>query len=61
MGKIEIKSLFTDWHEVSREQAKDYVRFLLSNITTKGNEELEQYIEKNKLRGITIKELFEED
>lgn len=60
MEKIEIKSLFTDWHEVSREQAKDYVKFLLSNITTKKNKELVQYIESNKLRGITIKELFEE-
>ena len=60
MEKIEIKSIYTDWHEVSREQAKDYVKFLLSNITTKKNKELVQYIESNKLRGITVKELFEE-
>lgn len=60
MEKIEIKSLFTDWHEVSREQAKDYVKFLLGNITTKKNKELIQYIESQKLRGITIKELFKE-
>lgn len=60
MEKIEIKSLFTDWHEVSKQQAKDYVKFLLSNITTKKNKELIQYIESQKLRGITIKELFKE-
>lgn len=60
MKKIEIKGLFTDWHEVSKQQAKEYVRFLLKNITTMEGKELENYIEQNKLRGITIKELFEE-
>ena len=61
MQKIQIKSIFTDWHEVSKKQAKKYVKFLLTHITTKENEELIKYIEENKIRGITINELFEEE
>lgn len=60
MGNIKIKSHFTDWHTVTREQAKEYAIFLLDNITTMPRGELEKYIEQNKIKGITIKELLEE-
>lgn len=58
MEKIEIKSFFTDWHEVSREQAKEYIKFLLENITTMRGEKLIQYIEGNKIRGIRVNKLL---
>lgn len=60
MQEIKIKSHFTDWHTVTREQAKKYAIFLLSNITTMAGEELEKYIEKNKIKGITVKKLLED-
>lgn len=66
---IEIKSIFSDWKEVSKEQAKEYVEYILSSgITCYGIKKCEnndtallklhKYIEKTKLRGITIKELL---
>ena len=58
MSKIEIKSHFTDWHEVTKEQAKKYAKFLLENITTLEGENLTRYIEKNKIHGIKLKELL---
>lgn len=59
MKKIEIKSSFTNWHEVSRKQAKEYIKFLLENITTMEGKKLIEYIEINKLKGITVNELLE--
>lgn len=58
MQKIQIKSHFTDWHTVTKKQAKKYARFLLENITTMEGEKLTRYIEKNKIRGIKLKELL---
>lgn len=58
MQKIQIKSHFTDWHTVTKKQAQKYVRFLLENITTMEGEKLTRYIEKNKIRGIKLKELL---
>lgn len=58
MQKIEIKSHFTDWHTVTKKQAQKYAKFLLENITSMRGEKLERYIEKNKIRGIKLKELL---
>lgn len=55
--KIEIKSLFTDWHEVSIEEAKVYVNWLLKNLQMIPQGEKKEWIEKNRLRGITVNEL----
>lgn len=60
MQEIKIKSHFTDWHTVTKEQAKRYAIFLLKNITTMTGKELEKYIEKNKIKGMTLKELLED-
>lgn len=58
---IEIKSTFSDWHEVSKEQAKEYVKFLLQNMNAIKKTEQAEYINKNKLRGITVEELLKEN
>ena len=57
---IEIRTMFKDWHEVDRETAKLYVRELLHMITAIPSEEVIPYIEHNKLKGITVKELLDE-
>ena len=60
MEKIEIKSFFTGWHEVTRERAETHVRFLLEHVTTMRGQKLIDYIETNRLRGIKVKELLGE-
>lgn len=53
--KIEIKSHFSDWKEVDRETEIKYILNLhFPNIK---DEQHIEYINKNKLRGITVLEL----
>lgn len=59
LEKIEIKSSFKDWHEVDKETAKQYVLHLMHHITNIPSKEKEEYIEQNKIRGITVKELLQ--
>lgn len=60
MDNIQIKSLFSDWHPVSREQARRYVkRFMLTAVAMHGKQ-LIDYIEQNRLRGCTVAELMKE-
>lgn len=56
--KIEVKSLFTGWHEVSAEQARRFVSHIMDGAT--GLKNPAEYIENNRLRGCTIAELFKE-
>lgn len=69
---IQIKFIYSDWREVSKEQAKEFVENLLkSGITCndigkcESNDtalpKLYKYIERNYLKGITIEELLKED
>lgn len=54
---IEIKSFFSDWHEVTEEQAKKYALWFIEHSPAlRGNDKIE-YLYKNRLRGITIQEL----
>ena len=55
---IEIKSLFTDWHETDRETAKKYVAFLMKNIVNMREDKREEYINNNRIRGIKVEELL---
>lgn len=55
---VEIKSLFTDWHTVTKEQAKKYIQFVYNNITAMNEKQKIEYIEQKRLRGITYKELM---
>lgn len=57
---IEIKSWFTDWHEVNKEQAIKFVKVLLNGMLISRDKKYD-YIEKNHLRGISIKELLGEN
>lgn len=54
---IEIKSYYTDWHEVNEEVARRYVRWLMKNLPMVRKADKKPWIEKNRLRGITIDEL----
>ena len=58
--KIMVKSFFTGWHEVSKEQAQNYVKHLWQGMTAIAEPQKVAYIERNKLQGITVKELFAE-
>ena len=58
---IEIKSFFTDWHEVDREQAKEFVKNFMNGATALPCAKKVEYVEENRLRGITVKELFNDD
>lgn len=57
---IKTKSLFSGWHEATKEQAKEFAKFLLNNITAMTEKEKIEYINKNKLQGITVEELLKE-
>jgi hypothetical protein len=58
---IQIKSLFSDWKTVTREEAERCVRRLFNDITAMSYNEKLDYINKNRLRGITAEELLELD
>lgn len=55
---IEIKRPITGWHEVSKDETKQYVLFLLDNITAIPQNEKAAYINENRLRGIMVEELI---
>lgn len=67
--KIEIKPIYGDWKEVTKEQAKEFIEHVLSSGITcydiKKSErkdiaipKLHKYVERTYLRGITIGELL---
>jgi hypothetical protein len=60
--KIEIKTALTDFHEVNRERARHYVKYLIREGLPKirGTEDKIKYIEANRLRGITVEELLDD-
>lgn len=60
MGKIEIKSLFSGWMEVDRKTAKKYVEFLMRHISRSDKKVKTEYINKNRLRGVTVEELLKQ-
>lgn len=55
---IKVKFLFSDWHEVSKEQAKEFVKTILSGMTMNGKERKIKYINEHYLRGSTVEELI---
>lgn len=57
---IEWKTTFYGWKEVTPEQAKRLVANAVSN-SAMDREKLIQHINKNRLRGITVEELFKEN
>lgn len=55
---IEIKTFFTDWHEVSREYAEKYIRQAMSGMTNLKEADKVKFVEEKRLRGITVEELL---
>ena len=56
---IEIKTLFSDWHEVTAEQARAYVNSFLSMAPGMTYTQKIDYLNENRLRGCTVAELME--
>ena len=57
-GMIEIKTFFTDWHEVSREKAEKYIRQVMRGAAALTDTEKVKLVEEKRLRGITVDELL---
>lgn len=55
---IEVKTIFSGWHKVSYEQAKGFIENLISGIATKSGQEKINYINEEKLKGITVNEVL---
>jgi hypothetical protein len=55
---IEIKRPITGWQEASKDETKRYVLFLMDNITALPSNAKAEYINCNRLRGITVQELI---
>lgn len=61
MNRIEFKTFFNGWKEVSKEQAKELVLHIIRHASAIKPSEINDYINKNKLRGITVEELLKEN
>lgn len=59
--KIEIKAIYSEWKSVGYRQAKQFVDFLLDNLTAIPENEKIKYINENKIRGITVEKLYENE
>lgn len=55
---IEIKSLFSEWHEVDVEKAISYVNTIKKGMINIKENEKNEYINKKRLRGTTVEELL---
>ena len=56
---IELKSLFTDWHEVTLAQARAYVNHFITGAIGMTYSEKIDWLNEKCLRGITVAELME--
>ena len=56
---IEIRGFFTDWHEVDEENAREYISKIMKMMIALKKSEQIAFVEEKRLRGITVKELFE--
>jgi hypothetical protein len=54
---IEIKSRFNGWIEVSEDKARKFAEILMNGMINITEAEKENYINTNKLRGITVSQL----
>lgn len=56
---IELRTLFTDWHEVTPQQARAYVNNFLANTPGMTYAQKIDYLNEKRLRGTTVAELME--
>ena len=54
---IQIKTLFGEWKEVTKEQAKSYIMLRIYNLSCKYRQNTIDYINKNILKGIKFEDL----
>lgn len=70
-SNIQIKGIFSEWRQVPKEQAREFVKYLLASGMTcydiekcESNDtaipKLHKYIERTYLKGITVEELMKE-
>lgn len=55
---IQFKFIFSGWKEVDKEKAKELVNHLLNGITMMSGQKRIDYINQNRLKGITVEELL---
>lgn len=60
-SNILVKPIFGGWKEVSKEQAKAFVLNIINHANAIKQTEVNEYINKNKLKGITLEELLKEE
>lgn len=58
LRNIEVKTNFNGWKKVSYEQAKDCIKNWIGSILTKSGQKTIDYINKEKLKGITVEEIL---
>lgn len=56
---IELRTLFTDWHEVTPKQARAYVNNFLANAPGMTYAQKIDHLNEKRLRGATVAELME--
>lgn len=56
-----VKTLFGNWKEVTKEQAKDYIEHRLYNLSCFHKKDTFNYINENILNGIKVEELITKD
>ena len=54
---IQTKTLFGEWKEVTKEQAKSYIMLRIYNLSCKYRQNTIDYINKNILKGIKFEDL----
>ena len=56
--RIQVKTYFSSWKDVTYEQAKNCIKNFMSGISTKSEQEKIDYINTKKLKGITVNEVL---
>lgn len=55
---IQIKTLFGEWKEVTKEQAKACIMLRIQNLACKHKQNTVEYINQNILKGIKMQDLI---
>ena len=55
---IYVKPIYGEWQKASIKQAKEFVQYLLRNCSACHTKDLPKYINKKRIKGITVEELI---
>lgn len=53
--------MISGWHKVNKEQAIRFVNHLLKGITTMNGSEKIKYINEERIKGVTVKDLMDRE